>query len=336
MWSDWSKCTAECEGGVRSRTRSLMTKPMNGGLSCNTAEETEACNTMSCDRDCTLARWTPWTPCSVACGGGLQSRVKHVLIPTRGFGKCPKETSRRRFRERECNEQDCVGDEICIANQDLIIAIDGSGSVREDGFNILKTFALDVLSKYQSEYYGSGAMKVGLVEFGNGIIMPDGVTVSPAMNLQPLTADLGAVKSAVEGMVQKKGFTNMAQAFALAETMYTAAGRKGSQSALMVITDGKPSFQFQTNELVEQLDDKGVQRFFVVVSDNQKSVDLIKKWASYPWETNLLHVPGLAPLDADKAVWSQKALTLFCPAAMSPSLQETKETSGGFMHVRDG
>jgi hypothetical protein len=335
-WSGWSKCTADCEGGVRSKTRSLLVKPKNGGIACNTAEETEACNTMSCDRDCKLAQWTPWEPCSVACGGGFQNRYKHVLIPTRGFGKCPREDGFERFAEQKCNIQPCVGDEICIANQDLIIAIDGSGSVREDGFNILKSYALELLSKYHSEYFGAGAMKIGLIEFGNGIIMPDGVTVSPAMNLQPLTADLGAVKSSMEGMVQKKGFTNMAQAFALAETMYRSAGRKGSQSALLVITDGKPSFQFQTNELVEQLDDKGVQRFFVVVSDNEKSVDMMKKWASDPWETNLLHVPGLSPLDADQGVWAQKALTLFCPAAMSPSLVDTKEQSAGYMHVKDG
>merc|ERR1719321_859503 len=152
------------------------------------------------------------------------------------------------------------------------------------------------------------------------------------MNLHALSSDLEAVKGAMTAMVQKKGFTNMAQAFALAETMYTSAGRKGSQSAILVITDGKPSFQFQTNELVEQLDDKGVQRFFVVVSENDKAVDLMKNWASVPWETNLLHVPGLSVLEADNSLWSQKALTLFCPMAMSPQLQETKETSGGFMH----
>ena len=62
----------------------------------------------------------------------------------------------------------------------------------------------------------------------------------------------------------------MAQVFALAETMYTSSGRKGAQSALLVIPDGKPPFQFQqqlddkgvqdqTNNLVQQLDDKGVQ-----------------------------------------------------------------------------
>merc|ERR1719440_948559 len=156
------------------------------------------------------------------------------------------------------------------------------------------------------------------------------------MNLQPLNSDLSLAKAAIENSAQKKGFTNMAQAFALAETMYTAAGRKGSQSALLVITDGKPSFQFQTNELVEQLDDKGVQRFFVVVSDSEKSVDLMKKWASSPWETNLLHVPGESVLQADQSIWSQKALTLFCPMAMSPQLLNVKEESGGFMHVKDG
>merc|ERR1719163_2601729 len=335
-WSGWSKCTADCEGGVRSRTRSLVVKPKNGGMACNTAEETEACNTMSCDRDCTLADWTDYTPCSVACGSGMQSREKHVLIPTRGFGKCPKETGPQRFREQECNTQSCVGDEICIANQDLIIAIDGSGSLREDGFNSLKNYALDLLTKYHSQYFGAGAMKIGLIEFGNGIIMPDGVTVSPAMNVHTISADLNSVKGSLEGAVQKKGFTNMAQAFALAETIYTASGRAEAQSALLVITDGMPSFQFQTKNLVQQIDDKGVQRYFVVVTESEKTLDLMKKWASSPWETNLLHVPGLAPLDADRGVWSQKALTLFCPMAMSPQLLNTKETAGGFMHVRDG
>jgi len=333
-WSGWSKCTADCEGGVRSQTRSLIVKPKNGGIACNTAEETEACNTMSCDRDCTLEPWTEWTPCSVACGTGFQNRAKHVLIPTRGFGKCPKEDGPERLAEQECNQQDCVGDEICIAQQDLLIAVDGSGSLREGGFNTIKNYALNLLSKYHSQYFGSEAMKIGLIEFGNGIIMPDGVTVSAAMNVRTLTSDLSSVKSSLEGMVQKKGFTNMAQAFALAETMYTAAGREGAQSALLVITDGKPSFQFQTKNLVTQLDDKGVQRFFVVVSDDEKSVNLIKEYASSPWETNMLHIPGLAPLEADQGLWSQKALTLFCPMAISPSLMTSQETAGGFMRVK--
>ena len=51
-------------------------------------------------------------------------------------------------------------------------------------------------------------MNIGLIEFGNGIIMPDGVTVSIAMNVHTISSDLDSVKSSIEGMVQKKGFTN--------------------------------------------------------------------------------------------------------------------------------
>jgi hypothetical protein len=80
-WSGWPKCTAECEGGLESHTRNILMKPMHGGESCNTVEESRTCNTMSCD--CRLQRWTHWTPCSVACEDGFQKRFRHVLIPTR-------------------------------------------------------------------------------------------------------------------------------------------------------------------------------------------------------------------------------------------------------------
>lgn len=128
----------------------------------------------------------------------------------------------------------------------------------------------------------------------------------------------------------------MAQAFALAEKMYTAAGRRGAQSALLVITDGKPSFAFQTSELVQQLDDRGVQRFFVVVSESQEDLNQIKQWASDPWETSLIHVPGTEILQADASVFAEKALTTFCPLSFSSVQLEVEEQSKGFMHVKDG
>merc|ERR1719158_2728191 len=92
MWSPWSKCTKDCEGGVRGRTRSILTKTKNGGESCNTAQEEEACNTGSCDRDCTLFPWTDWGFCTMACTPtdfngkpigpiGLRERTRRVEIP---------------------------------------------------------------------------------------------------------------------------------------------------------------------------------------------------------------------------------------------------------------
>jgi hypothetical protein len=106
----------------------------------------------------------------MACSGGLQARVKNVLIPIRGMGKCPTKKSADRLEEQICNAQDCVGDEICVAQQDLIIAVDSSGSLRESGADVLRDFAGHFAQRLTGHYYGSESMKVGLVQFGNGAI----------------------------------------------------------------------------------------------------------------------------------------------------------------------
>jgi hypothetical protein len=338
-WSGWSKCTAECGGGLQSHTRSILVKPKSGGTPCNTVEESRPCATFSCDRNCRLGKWTPWTPCSMACGGGEHERFRNVVVPNRGFGKCPRATSTYRYSKGSCNEQKCAGDEICIAHQDLVVAVDGSGSVRASGFDILKKFVEKLLARYQTEYFGSEAVKIGIVLFGNGVIMPDGKTVSPAILSQPLTFDMNAVVTAVKDLPFKKGFTNMAQAFSTAQNAFLQGSRRGAQSAVMVITDGKPSFNFMTTQMVEQLEDKGIQRYFLVVTDGSLSdgpYKMMKEWASQPWETNLVHVAGgVDLLDADTDIWADKALVKFCPMAHSPSQLQWEEASYGYAHVKD-
>jgi len=276
----------------------------------------------------------------MACDGGFKERFRHVAIPTRGFGKCPGGDSRFRYQKTGCNEQACTGDEVCVANQDLVIAVDGSGSVRQAGFDILKKFVAVLLGRYETMYWGAEAVRIAIVLFGNGVIMPDGKSVSPALLSSPLTFDMAAVETAVKDLPFKKGFTNMAQAFSTAETAFIQGSRRGSQSAVMVVTDGKPSFNFMTNEMVEQLDDKGIQRYFLIVNEDCLSSDsnkLMKAWASQPWETNLVHVQGgLDLLDADTDLWADKALVKFCPNAYSPSEAQWEEASYGYAHVKDG
>jgi len=226
-----------------------------------------------------------------------------------------------------------------MANQDLVVAIDGSGSVQQSGFDILKKFAETVVSRYQTKYYGRKQAKIGICQFGNGEIMADGKTITPAINVQPLTFDKSAVLDAVKGLAFKKGFTNMAQAFATAEDMFTQKSRRSAQQAVLVISDGKPSFSFETTGQVEQLDDKSIMRYFVVVSDqgmNSNSMAQIKSWASQPWSTNVVHVPGLDQLDGDIQMWAQQAVTKFCPQAYSPGQREKFEHSNELQKVYSG
>merc|ERR1719162_1332378 len=264
------------------------------------------------------------------------------MIPTRGEGKCPMGMSRYRYRKRRCNTHACTGDEICIAKQDLVIAVDGSGSLMEDGFKTLKKYTKTLLKRYETKYFGQDAMKIGIVLFGNGVLVTDvasgGEIVAPALNKQSLTADMVAVNKAVDDLPYKKGFTNMAQAFSMAEDMFIKGSRKSAQQSVMLITDGKPSFAFQTNEMVEQLDDKNIMRYFIVVNNQGPNSDVMKqmqRWASQPWETNLIHVQGLTMLDADTELWAEKALTKFCPQSYSPSTAVYEETMYGYAHVKD-
>jgi hypothetical protein len=334
-WSSWSKCSKDCEGGVQGHTRNIITKPKNGGKKCNTAQESRACNTGSCDRNCKLKKWTSWSPCSVACGGGNTERWRRVLIPIRGEGKCPKGKSFLRYRIKKCNVHKCNGDEVCIAKQDLIISIDGSGSLTEARFKIMKDFVAGYIGKYMGKYYGLDDMKIGVVQFGNGEIMPDG-SIAEALLVQELTHDMAKVKAAVEGLVYKKGFTNMAQAFTVSEKVLNLGGRQKAMSAVLTITDGKPSFLFQTYEMVMQLKDKAVKLFFAPVTAwKGNEMKLMKKWASRPWETNLVRIPGFAAMKADSALFQQKMLVKFCPEAMSPSSKQVKEKSMGYMLIRE-
>lgn len=276
----------------------------------------------------------------MACGGGFKEQYRHVARPTRGFGKCPSEQSRWRYRKVSCNTQPCCETEICVAKQDLVIAVDGSGSIVATGFEVLKKYVKSLLSRYRTQYYGEDAVKLGVVQFGNGVIMEDGKTVSPAKMIQPLTFTMADVEAAVDGMVFMKGFTNMAQGFSSAESCFTLGGRRDAHSAVLVITDGKPSFKFMTNEMVEQLDDKAITRYFLLVNEEDLSSDankLMKSWASQPWETSVVHIPGgLGLLEADLDLWVGRSLVKFCPNAICEMEMEWQEINYGYAHVKDG
>merc|ERR1719410_2278949 len=340
-WSGWSKCTKDCESGVEAKTRDVLIKPKNGGTGCDSVQEERSCNTGSCDRNCKLSDWSEWSPCTMACSGGITNRFKKVVVPIRGQGKCPMMKNPDRFETDKCNKQDCVGDEICIAKQDLVIALDASGSLKEKGYDIVRGFAVNLTKKYKAKYFGAPAVKMGVALFGNGKLIElndgsGGTTIQPAINLQELTFDLPAVTKKVAETKWQRGFTNMAQAFTTADTILSQGGRPEAQSAVMVISDGKFSFKYQTAEKARELKDKNVQIYMApITASRDKSLLELKKWASQPWMTNYERIPGLAALKANPDIFTQKIVAKFCPDAMSPSLQAAKSNMRQYILVHE-
>jgi hypothetical protein len=49
-WTGWSKCSADCGGGVQQRLRDVKVAMKHGGKPCSARKETKACNIKSCEK----------------------------------------------------------------------------------------------------------------------------------------------------------------------------------------------------------------------------------------------------------------------------------------------
>jgi Mg-chelatase subunit ChlD len=323
-WATWSKCTKECGGGVQSRTRSLQVQPKNGGQACDALSETRPCNSGSCDKDCELGNWMEFAGCTKACNSGYEERRKKVLSAAEGQGTCVQADDPLMLERKPCNEHVCVGDEMCNSTTDLVIALDGSGSITKEGFDVLKTFAEKLVNRMKS------SVRVGVVQFGNGKLDKDRVVSDAIVATDALESDMKSVGGKIQGLVWQKGFTNMAQALLNSKDVLTN-GRKGAQSVVLMITDGRPSFKFQTNHAVKSLR-LGARLMIVHVQAHRKQemAELLKGYASEPWSANYIHIPGKKALKDAYQSWATDLIADVCPKLVSPSsiIAECSVTDG--------
>jgi hypothetical protein len=209
--------------------------------------------------------------------------------------------------------------------------------VNAESWNLVKNFTGELLKRYRAVYYGDGAVSIGVVLFGNGAIDEDG-TISKAVLVNELVDELAPVREAVAAMAHQKGFTNLAQGFVLAEKLLQQRGRKDAQSAVMTISDGKPSFLFETSEKAKELEDKGIMKYMVGISEFPGSDEwrLMREMASQPADTNTVRVPGFDALQDGGGPFVREAIAKFCPAALSPSQTRDQDVAQGFSLIREG
>jgi hypothetical protein len=81
-WSDWS----ECEGGLQTSTKTIITPPQFGGQPCGPTIKTRDCQEPQPPIDCFVSDWGDWGPCI----NGVETRTRTILVsPANGGESCP-------------------------------------------------------------------------------------------------------------------------------------------------------------------------------------------------------------------------------------------------------
>jgi len=309
-WNGWSKCSAQCGGGVQQRLREVEVAMKYGGSPCDKTSQTRACNNQACEKDCELNSWTEWGMCSKDCDGGTRKRQKFISEQAEGEGKCPGRWSPERLQYKQCNRHRCVlaanaTTKTCDDMLDVVLLIDGSGSLGQKGWDAeikaANTF-VDAFSGPRSQaqlsivlYSGpttwSGVYKC----FAKNNRRVDMEETCKIKSVTHLTNDMAAVKQKLGKLVWPKGSTLTSLALLSAYSEFTI-GRQDAKSVVVAITDGRPLSYGATQQASKFIRGKHTRLVWVPVTQ-WAPLWQIKKWATRKWNENVVSVEDFVALE---------------------------------------
>merc|ERR1719201_597760 len=279
-WSEFGLCSKDCGGGIQTRGRRALTEDEHGGEPCGDLSETIECNMDACDMPCEIEpEWSEWSECSKECDTGVTFQSKAVVKPGGPEGYCPEWYDEERMQAAYCNTMDCPQDLVCTAQLDMLVLVDGSGSVNwyGPGFENERAFTKSLFNLMS---FGDAGAKAGVILFS-----------WEAELVSPMTTDQQSLLDAVEGMSWPHWNTDTAAALTMAKTELTNSGRPEvakEKTIVFLMTDGNPNSMSATMSAAESI--KEIATLYVVVIGNNLNMNAVKQWPSYPWEEHLIKV----------------------------------------------
>lgn len=315
-WASWSRCSKGCGGGIRSRHRNIAQMNFFGGAECEATDASETCNADPCDSDCQLGDWTGWGACSRQCRwkkfapAGRRYRHRHVILKAKGEGTCAKRTAPERLQSQTCQDFVCPTTGKCSAAQDLVLVLDGSGSILKRGdternWKMIKNFAKGMITKSilkgENKVSSPGAvdagMRYGIVTYGTG----------PKVTA-PLLADRAGLLSKIDDAKFPSGETATGEALIAASRVlkFSTPGRKGT---VLLVTDALPKSRAAALAGAQKVKDLGAQLIVVAVREAIETTEELCAMASPPCADNLLLVDSWGALGKELP----RFLTAACP-----------------------
>jgi hypothetical protein len=324
-WSGWSKCSAQCGGGVQQRLREVRKAMRFDGRPCSATSQTKSCNGQACEKDCELTDWTAWTTCSKDCDGGTNKRQKFVKHGAEGAGKCADEWSMDRMEYKHCNDIKCplntsVSTTLtCNEAMDIILLIDGSGSLGTQGWKAEIIAANNFVDAFIE---GGADADVAVILFSGprtwgGVFQciganTKGVDIENVCQIRTIThfnSDLKKVKTLISGMTWPMGSTLTSVALLSAKSELSM-GRKDARANIIVFTDGRP-LSYRKTMLAAQEVRKAARLIWVPVT-KFAPLAMIKTWATRRWEENVIVVSSFGDLEKPDVI--THIVANICPA----------------------
>merc|ERR1719217_1404364 len=297
-WSGWSKCSKDCGGGQQGRSRPVMTEAQYGGKQCPGTSEERLCNSGSCDVDCLLSDWSGWSPCTKSCKWrstakpGSQKRTKGIAVAAKGNGKCPKPKTRARYQHQACNNFMCPRDITCVAETDVVVLIDGSGSLYyryrpiDRNWKLSQKFTADLIANSKmatldDEGRPKGGMRYGVILFSWG-----------AQTISPITHKKDDLITKVKAMKWPRGWTFTDKALLKAKTMFATGSTVNRQQIIMLLTDGRASNKMRARLAARDVRDAGIRVIMIPVKNAMRMKKEMCGWASKPCNENMAITPS--------------------------------------------
>jgi len=281
-----------------------------------------------------LGDWSSWGVCSQQCDGGVKQRQKPVAVAAVGNGACPDSTDPIRQEFEECNTVPCIKPTSfptyrCKAKLDVILLIDGSGSLRQRGWDAsVKASAMFAEAMLGGEediklatllFSGPGRRNMrkctGRGFGGRGRRRRRSAKPNMARDckiswVSRFTTDTKGTAAKIKALKWPRSttFTSGALSTATAELTY---GRKDAQSIVIVITDGRPMNRRATAVASRKLRKKA--RLMWVPVTRYAPLRDIRSWASRPWRDNIISVGDFGTLQKPDTI--SKIIVDMCPKA---------------------
>jgi len=183
----------------------------------------------------------------------------------------------------------------CNRTQDIVLLIDGSGSLGQQGWDAEIKAAKTFVTAFTG---GKAEMAVILYSgprtwggvyacFARNTKKVDRERICAIKTVTHFTADMKKVDSLITGLTWPRGSTLTSLALLNAQAEM-ALGRKNAQANVIVFTDGRPLSYRKTWEASKRV--RKVARLIWVPVTRYAPLKAIKTWATRRWQENVVQV----------------------------------------------